>query len=89
MAREDAVTKAETQITASQFTDGVHLVGTNVAPGTYSITESASCYYAWMSGTGSDANIVTNNIVSGPATVTLKAGDVFETSRCGTWNKTG
>jgi hypothetical protein len=82
----DARTK---QVQDSQFSDGVHLVGTNVAPGVYSISNGSNCYYAWKSGTGSDAGIIDNNIVSGPATVTLKAGDVFETNRCGTWTKVG
>jgi hypothetical protein len=76
-------------VVASQLSDGVHVVGTDTEPGTYSTTDTTNCYYAWMTGTGSDAEIVDNNIVSGPATVTLKAGDVFETNRCGTWNKTG
>jgi hypothetical protein len=102
-ARDTALAKAEAQLKAdqaaldaktkqvqdSQFSDGVHLVGTNVAPGVYSISNGSSCYYAWMTGTGSDADIIDNNIVNGPATVTLKPGDVFETNRCGTWTKVG
>jgi len=102
-ARDAALAKAEAQLKAdqavldatiqqvqdSQFSDGVHLVGTNVAPGVYSISNGSSCYYAWMTGTGSDADIIDNNIVNGPATVTLRPGDVFETNRCGTWTKVG
>ena len=88
-ARETAVSAAETAKKASQFGNGVHIVGTNVTAGTYSIASSTDCYYAWMSGTGSDADIIDNNIVSGPATVTLRDGDVFETSRCGTWSRIG
>lgn len=34
---------------------------------------------------GSDAEIVDNHIGSGPMRLTLRAGGVFETSRCGTW----
>lgn len=88
-ARETAVSAAETAKKASQFGNGVHIVGMNVTAGTYSIASSTDCYYAWMSGTGSDADIIDNNIVSGPATVTLRDGDVFETNRCGTWTKVG
>ena len=102
-ARDVALKKAEEQLKAdqatldaktkqvqdSQFGDGVHLVGTNVLPGVYSISNGSNCYYAWMSGTGSGAAIVDNNIVSGPATVTLQPGEVFETNRCGTWTKVG
>lgn len=86
-ARETAVSAAETAKEASEFGNGVHIVGTNVTAGTYSIASSTDCYYAWMSGTGSDADIIDNNIVSGPATVTLRDGDVFETNRCGTWTR--
>jgi hypothetical protein len=82
----DAQTK---QVQSTQFGDGIHLVGTSVTPGVYSINNGNNCYYAWMSGTGAGADIIDNNIVSGPAVVTLNAGDVFETSRCGTWTKTG
>lgn len=73
---------------ANQFGDGVHLVGTNVTPGVYSAT-GVECYYVWKSGTGADAQIVDNNIVTGPVTVTLVAGQTFETDQCGTWTKVG
>lgn len=76
-------------IVASQLTDGVHVVGTDTAAGVYSTKDTEDCYYAWKTGTGSDASIIDNNIVNGPATVTLKAGDTFETNSCGTWNKIG
>jgi len=87
--RETAVGAAEVAQKASQFSDGVHIVGTTVTAGVYSIASSDSCYYVWRTGTSSDSDIVDNNIVSGPATVTLRDGEVFETSRCGTWNKVG
>ena len=88
-AREAAVGAAEVAQKASQFGDGVHIVGTTMAAGVYSIASSDSCYYVWRTGTGSDSEIVDNNIVSGPATVTLLDGEVFETNRCGTWTKVG
>lgn len=92
-AREAAVTQREKKVTAvesTSFTSGVLIVGTDVAAGTYRTTGVDDCYYAWMSGTGSDADIIDNNIVSGTATVTLTKGDVFESSsRCGTWTKIG
>lgn len=77
------------KVEASEMVDGVHLVGTDTAPGVYSLTDSSDCYYVWKTGTGSDADIVDNNIVSGPATVTLQAGEVFETNGCGAWTKVG
>jgi hypothetical protein len=88
-SRESAVGAAEAAKKASQFSDGVHIVGTTVSAGVYSISSSNSCYYVWRTGTGSDSDIVENNIVSGPATVTLRDGEIFETNRCGTWNKVG
>ncbi|WP_155896825.1 hypothetical protein [Curtobacterium sp. UNCCL17] len=77
------------KVEASELVDGVHIVGTDTAPGVYSLTDSSDCYYVWKTGTGSDADIVDNNIVSGPVTVTLKAGEVFETNGCGAWTKVG
>ncbi|WP_306232282.1 hypothetical protein [Agrococcus beijingensis] len=88
-ARESAVTQEEATAATREFGNGLHVIGTTVEPGVYSTPGQGSCYYAWMSGTGSDADIIDNNIVSGPVTVTLRSGDVFESSRCGTWTKTG
>lgn len=87
---DQAALDAQTQqVQSTQFSDGIHVVGSTVTPGVYSISSASDCYYAWMSGTSSDANIIDNNIVNGPAVVTLKAGDIFETSSCGTWTKIG
>lgn len=88
-AREDAVTAAEQQVVANQITGGVLVVGTDVAPGVYKTTGGSFCYYAFKTGTGSDAGIKDNNVVQGPTTVTLRAGDIFETSSCDVWNKVG
>ena len=88
-AGQDALAASLQQVERDQFSDGMHLVGTNVTPGIYAISTSTRCYYAWKSGTGSDAEIVDNEIVNGPATVTLKAGEVFESNRCGKWSKVG
>ncbi|MEJ1087262.1 hypothetical protein WDU99_02900 [Microbacterium sp. Mu-80] len=91
--REEAVTAKEEKIAvveASSFSSGMLIVGADVAPGTYRTSEANDCYYAWMSSTSADADIIDNNIISGTATVTLKKGDVFESStRCGTWTKIG
>ncbi len=87
--REAAVKATEETIAANSFSGGLHVVGQTVAPGVYRTDGVTNCYYAWKSGTGSDADIIDNNIVSGSATVTLNAGDIFESSRCGTWTKVG
>lgn len=88
-AGQDALT-AQTQIVqASQFSDGQYTVGQTVAPGVYRETAGGSCYYEWSSSTAADASIVSNDIPQGPATVTLRPGDIFSSSRCGTWTKIG
>lgn len=88
-AREEAVIEAEKLAASRSFAGGQVLVGDQVEPGTYRTGPlSDSCYYAWMSGTTADADIIDNNIVQeGTATVTLSAGEHFESSRCGTWTK--
>lgn len=89
IAREQELTQEEAAAALREFGDGVHVVGETVEAGTYRANPSGMCYYAWMGGTGADARIIDNNIVYGTTTVTLAAGDVFESNRCGTWTKTG
>lgn len=86
--REQAVSAEENRIAANTFSNGVYRIGTDIEPGTYRTDNAVgdSCYYAWMSGTGSNADIVDNNIIRGPGTVTLRDGEIFEASRC-TWTK--
>ena len=88
-ADQAALDSQTKQVQSTEFGDGIHIVGSTVTPGVYSISNASSCYYAWMSSTGAGADIIDNNIVSGPAVVTLNPGDIFETSRCGTWTKIG
>lgn len=90
-SRENAVKKAEDRIVASQVTDGVYEVGKDAAAGVYRTAgpSGAGCYYAWKTSTASDADIIDNNIVNGPATVTLRNGQVFESNGCQVWNKVG
>lgn len=90
LAKQKAAFEKQQEVVASsQLEDGVHVVGTDTAAGVYSIKSSEQCYYAWKTSTAADSTIRDNNIVSGPATVTLRAGDIFETNRCGTWSKVG
>lgn len=86
-AREVAVVGAEIQKSENEFQGGMHTVGQTVSAGTYTANvTSGMCYYSWKSGTGSDADIIDNNIVkSGLATVTLSDGEFFESNGCGTW----
>lgn len=88
--REAAVKKTEDQVAANSFGEGIRLVGKNTTAGVYTTgaITSGRCYYVWKTSTGSDADIVDNNIVkSGTATVTLRDGEIFESRNCGTWTK--
>lgn len=89
--REDAVQKTEETIAANTFGGGVKLIGKNVTPGTYTSSEVGDfCYYEWKTDTSSAAGIVDNNIIqSGTATVTLRDGEIFESTGCGTWTRQG
>ena len=88
--REAAAGAAEAQKKKQEIRNGVHVIGTTIEPGVYQTAGSKDgCYYAWMTGTGSDADIVDNNITQGSATVTLVAGEIFESSMCAIWTKVG
>ena len=69
------------------ISEGVWLVGEDVAPGRYCVTAAVSgdCYWEI---TTSGGTIVDNDFVSGGRpTVTLKAGQQFKTQGCGDWAK--
>ena len=72
--------------------DGVYIVGTDLAPGTWR-SEGGSefgCYAARLSGFGGTLNeIISNDLASeGGLIITIAASDVgFETTGCGTWTK--
>lgn len=88
--RENAITETEQQIEASKFGDGIYVVGEDIAAGEYRTdgadgSNPVGCYYAFLSSTGADADILDNNIVEGQTRVTLTDGDVFESSSCGEW----
>ncbi len=64
--------------------EGMYAVGSDMKPGTYKSAGHRDCYYAVLNS--SDTNdIATNNIVSGPAFVTVHPGQYFETTRCADW----
>lgn len=70
---------------------GIFEIGNDKNPGTYKTSGPAgrSCYYAVLSspnGSGVD-NIIDNNIVDGPAIVTLQAGQYFESNGCSDWTR--
>lgn len=89
--REKAVKATETELANNSIPgDGVYVVGKDVKAGVYKTTgpsggNPVGCYYAFKNGTGADADILDNNIVKGQSSVTLKPGQVFETSSCSDW----
>jgi hypothetical protein len=76
----------------TEFGNGTHRVGVDIAPGTYVAAGGAGCYWERQSvfgGSGSDA-IIANEFAPnrGQVVVTIAASDKgFRTSGCGTWKK--
>jgi hypothetical protein len=88
--REDAVTVLEQQAADGSLPgDGLYLVGSEVAPGTYRAGSPADCYWERRSGlSGEFSEVITNGLGAADATVTIRASDIaFSSSRCGTWSR--
>jgi hypothetical protein len=79
------------QITTSNTTigDGMYVIGTDRAPGTYRNTGASGCYYVRLSGFGNTTDdIIANNIVDTATIVTIASSDKgFQSNGCGTWTK--
>ncbi|WP_432923535.1 hypothetical protein ACQPZZ_26830 [Microbispora sp. CA-135349] len=73
--------------------DGQYLVGEDIKPGTYKTAGTDggfACYWARLrNATGEFSAIIANDNITGPARVTLKKGEYFETKRCQPWKRTG
>ncbi len=71
------------------ITDGTWVIGEDVKPGTYKVTEaitSGMCYWKIARSGTNGSNIIENDIVQGGLpVVTLKVGQDFETNECGDW----
>ncbi|MEU3307435.1 hypothetical protein [Nocardiopsis sp. NPDC006832] len=88
--REGEVTDLETEAEENRFPgSGTFLVNDEISPGTYRSGDTASCYWARLSGTdGSLDSIIANNFGGGRQIVTISGSDMaFETSGCGEWNR--
>lgn len=88
--REDAVSGAEKKKEANTIREGTWTVGVDIAPGTYranaDITDS--CYWGIYVTGSNKSDIVDNDIVTGGRpSVTLSAGQDFESTRCGSWSR--
>jgi hypothetical protein len=88
-ATEQAEAQAQAEAEATSFGPGVHVVGTDIQPGTYRTDGPGGgqldlCYWARLSGlSGEFDDIITNGVPQGPATVEIAGSDAaFETSGC-------
>ncbi|PYI69604.1 hypothetical protein CVV68_00370 [Arthrobacter livingstonensis] len=88
--REDAVTGAEKAKAANTVGDGTWTVGVDVAPGTYRAKADvgSTCYWG-IYRTGSNGDDIINNDIPGGGrpSVVLSAGQDFNSTRCGSWEK--
>jgi hypothetical protein len=73
---------------ATSIAEGTWTVGVDIVPGTYrALGADANCYWS-ITKTGSNgSDIVDNAIGGGNLSVTLKAGQDFESKRCPIWQK--
>ena len=75
---------------ATTFGDGVHVVGTDIAPGTYrNSSSSGGCYWERLSGFGGTLDeIIANEFAEHRQLVTIEGTDVgFSSEDCGTWTQ--
>lgn len=88
--REEAVTGAEKTKAANTVGDGTWTVGTDIDPGTYRAAAAvgSTCYWGiYRSGSNGD-DIIQNDIPGGGRpVVNLSAGQDFNSTRCGKWEK--
>ena len=72
---------------AVSFTDGDYVVGSDIAPGTYTAPGGDTCYYARLNGfSGALKEFIVNDFGTIEPTVTIEPSDVgFSSSTCGTW----
>jgi hypothetical protein len=74
--------------------DGVFVVGTDIPPGVYHTTgavggTAGNCYVALLSSTNTE-DIIDNNNVTGPDTITVGSGvHAVESEGCNTWHRIG
>ena len=69
------------------FTDGIFIVGTDIAGGTWRADAPGNCYWARLRGfSGAMGDLIANANSNG--VVTIAASDKgFSSQRCGTWSK--
>jgi len=77
----------------TNITPGMWLVGSQITPGTYSVSAKAGCYWERLRDfTGNLSAIITNDFVAsgGPTLVAISGSDLgFDADdECGTWTRT-
>lgn len=88
--REEAVTGAERQKAANTVADGTWTVGSDIEPGTYRAAAAvgSTCYWGVYRSGSNGGDIIENDIPGGGRpVVTLSAGQDFNSTRCGKWEK--
>lgn len=85
--RQREISSTENQIANNTITDGIWQVGTDFAAGTYRASGGGLCYWARL-GSADTFDILNNGLGKNP-TVTINAGEWFETSDCGDWTPIG
>ncbi len=89
-AREEAVTGAEKAKAANTIGDGTWTVGADIEPGTYRAAAAvgSTCYWGIYRSGSNGGDIIENDIPGGGRpVVTLSAGQDFNSTRCGKWEK--
>ncbi len=78
---------AITESPAAPFGDGMYIVGTDIAPGTWRSDAPQGCYWVRLRGfSGQMGDLITN--ANGKGIVTIAPTDKgFKSQRCGTWSK--
>lgn len=83
---QDAATRAQLD---GPHNDGFYTVGIEISAGKWrSNGTGGSCYWS-ITPDGNPDNILANHFGNAGGTVTLKAGQEFETDGCGDWTKVG
>lgn len=76
------------QVPETTFSDGTHLVGTDIVPGTYRAPGSARCYYARQSDLSGEFNaIISNGSGVGPIITIAESDAAFTSRNCGQWQQ--
>ncbi|MFD3532052.1 hypothetical protein [Streptomyces sp. NPDC058664] len=73
----------------ASFTAGTYLVGEDIKAGAYKTpgATDGACYWARSKDdSGELDSIIANHLGEGPARVTVRKGEVFETSGCEEWH---